>query len=117
MADLVAVPVDGEGDGRVVVFETDAALLPTGAVPPGVESVAGQDGGIARAKVSLEEALAQVRPALTQVARTVREMEPDETLITFGLKVGGSGTVIVAKGTAEVNFAVTLRWTRAPGTT
>ncbi|KUL38856.1 hypothetical protein ADL22_16510 [Streptomyces sp. NRRL F-4489] len=110
MAELVAVPVDGEGNGEVVVFETDAEPAETER-----EDFAGQEGDIARAKVTLEEALAHVRPALAKVAQTVRELDPDDTQITFGLKVGGSGTVIVAKGTTEVNFAVTLRWGKSPG--
>jgi hypothetical protein len=30
--------------------------------------------------------------------------------VQFGLKVGGETGVIVAKGTAEANFTITLAW-------
>jgi hypothetical protein len=35
---------------------------------------------------------------------------PDECGVEFGLKLGGETGVIVAKGTAEVNFVITLTW-------
>lgn len=105
MNELIAVTLDD--DDAAVVFETESELIGSD-----LELAAGDAGVVARARVSLEEALSQVRPALSQVVDTVREMKPDEAEITFGLKVGGDTTVIIAKGTAEVNFAVKLKWVR-----
>ncbi|GAA2749589.1 CU044_2847 family protein [Kitasatospora cinereorecta] len=94
----------GDGSGSVAVFEVDGHL-----VGSDLQMAAG--GGVtARARVSLEEALDQVRPALTRVVQTVRSLGPDEVELEFGLKVGGDTSVIIAKGTTEVNFAVRLKW-------
>ncbi|QHF92677.1 hypothetical protein DEH18_00740 [Streptomyces sp. NHF165] len=106
MTELISVPME-EGETSAVIFEVDSDLL-----GDDLDLASGQGGVIARARVSLDEALAQVRPALTRVVETVRHVAPDETEIEFGLKVGGDTTVIIAKGTAEVNFAVRLKWTK-----
>jgi hypothetical protein len=107
MTELVAVPVDDDGK-PVVVFETDTEL-----VGGDLELASGDSGPVARARASLDEALGQVRPALVRVVQTVRELGPDEVEVEFGLKVGGETTVIIAKGTTDVNFAVRLKWNRA----
>ncbi|MFK4110879.1 CU044_2847 family protein [Streptomyces sp. NPDC002176] len=104
MADLVMMTVtDDEGS---VVFEAETDLA-----APDLE-LAADDGVVRRAETSLRDALARVRPALVQVSETVRAMRPDEAEIQFGLKIGGESGVVVAKGTAEVNFAVRVLWKR-----
>ncbi|WP_171114591.1 MULTISPECIES: CU044_2847 family protein [Streptomyces] len=104
MAELVMMTVtDGEGSA---VFEVESDLVGSDL------ELAADDGVVRRAQTSLHEALARVRPALVQVSQTVRALEPDETEIQFGLKIGGETGVIVAKGTAEVNFAVRVVWKR-----
>lgn len=105
MAQLITIEV-GDGEDGTAVFEVDDDLLPV--EPEGFpgESVA------ARARVSLQEALDQLGPALAKVFDTLRRLGPEEAAVDFGLKVGGEGGVVVAKGTAEVNFAVHLVWRR-----
>ncbi|MEV7993257.1 CU044_2847 family protein [Streptomyces sp. NPDC086077] len=94
---------DGEGNA---VFEVETDLAGSDL------DLAADDGVVRRAETSLREALARVRPALAQVSQTVRALEPDETEIQFGLKISGESGVIIAKGTAEVNFAVRVVWKR-----
>jgi hypothetical protein len=48
------------------------------------------------------------------VSEWVRARSPDECGVEFGLKLGGETGVIVAKGTAEVNFLVKLTWRKNP---
>ncbi|GAB7188674.1 hypothetical protein ATKI12_8505 [Kitasatospora sp. Ki12] len=107
MEQLLAVEL-GDSVGSVAVFEVDSR--PAGS---DLELAAAGSGVVARAKVTLDEALEQVRPALASVVRTVRSLSPDEVELEFGLKVGGDTSVIIAKGTAEVNFAVRLRWSQS----
>ncbi|GAA3114225.1 CU044_2847 family protein [Streptomyces rectiviolaceus] len=102
MAELVMAL--GDGDEEMAVFEVDAEQLGTDL------GLAAGDGVVGRAQTTLQEALDGVRPALAQVAETIRELKPDETEIQFGLKMGGETGVIIAKGTAEVNFAVRMVW-------
>ncbi|NEA58339.1 hypothetical protein G3I60_30345 [Streptomyces sp. SID13666] len=105
MEHLYAIPLEN-GAGETAVFEVASDVTSSD-----LELAAGGDL-VARAKVSLQEALDQVKPALSKVADMVRELRPQEAEIEFGLKMGGETGVVIAKGTAEVNFAVRLVWTR-----
>jgi hypothetical protein len=106
VAYLLGAPVSGEGHD-VVVFEVDRSEVSEDLVlaSPDLDKVAD------RARVTLEEALAGLKPSLQKVARLLKEMSPNETVLEFGLKIGGETGIIIAKGTAEVNFTVRMTWT------
>ncbi|CAL9314557.1 MULTISPECIES: CU044_2847 family protein [unclassified Streptomyces] len=105
MAQLITIDV-GDGEDGTAVFEVDDDLLP-------VEPEGFPGGSVAaRAQVSLQEALDQLGPALAKIFDTLRRLGPEEAAVDFGLKVGGEAGVVVAKGMAEVNFAVHLVWRR-----
>jgi Trypsin-co-occurring domain 1 len=99
------MPVDSDGTDLLVVEVDDAQ-------EGGLVLAAAPDlsGGIARAQVTLEEALNKLKPSLRKVAHLLKELSPDEAEVEFGLKIGGETGVIVAKGTAEVNFVVRMTW-------
>ncbi|MFB7106702.1 CU044_2847 family protein [Streptomyces hydrogenans] len=103
---LFTMALDAEGSDTAV-FEVDGEFGGSD-----LELAAGGDV-VARARVSLSEALDQVRPVLARVVETTRDLGPEEVEIQFGLKMGGETGVIIAKGTAEVNFAVRLVWHRS----
>lgn len=65
---------------------------------------------IARARRTLEEALDEVGPGIRAVAEWVEQVGPQEYTVEFGLKLGGQTTVLVASGSAEVNFVIKLTW-------
>jgi Trypsin-co-occurring domain 1 len=99
---LLSMPVDA---GGVLVVEVDA--------PPGTDDslgLASTDGLTSRATVSLENALDQLEPTITALQQRLRRAAPDELHVEFGLKLGGETGVIVAKGTVEVNFLVSMTW-------
>lgn len=105
MSYLLGVPV-GDGADDVVVFEVDPSEVPEDLVLASVEP-----GKVAaRARTTLEDALADLKPSLAKVVHVLREIAPDETTVEFGLKMGGETGMIIAKGTAEVNFKVTMSW-------
>ncbi|WP_410582709.1 CU044_2847 family protein [Amycolatopsis sp. lyj-108] len=106
MTKLVEFPV-GEDTKALVTFEVDADELSDDLVLASRDSTA----VFGRAQTSLEAALNQVKPSLVKVAALVKELAPSETKLEFGLKMGGETGVIVAKGTAEANFKLTLVWT------
>ena len=58
----------------------------------------------------MEQLLEKITPTVHAVSEWVRARSPDECGVEFGLKLGGETGVIVAKGTAEVNFLVKLTW-------
>ncbi|MEV7372993.1 CU044_2847 family protein [Streptomyces sp. NPDC090301] len=103
---LFTMALDAEG-GDTAVFEVDGDFGGSD-----LELAAGGDV-VGRARVSLSQALDQVRPVLARVVETTRDLGPEEVEIEFGLKMGGETGVIIAKGTAEVNFAIRLVWHRS----
>lgn len=105
MAYLLGLPVYAEGH-EVLVVEVDHDEVPDGLV-----LASDEPGKVAdRARVSLEEALEKLKPPLGKVVHLFKEMSPDETAVEFGLKIGGETGVIIARGTAEVNFIVRMSW-------
>ena len=42
-------------------------------------------------------------------------MSADEVAVEFGIVLGAETGAVIAKGTAEVHFTVTLSWKREPG--
>ena len=100
MSSLIEVPFD---DGGYVVVEMDDSAV--GVVKAGrTAEVAG------RAAQTLDSALESVAPTARAVLAKVREARPQEVTVEFGVKMGGETGVIIAKGTAEVNFKVTMFW-------
>lgn len=97
----------GLADGdNVLVFEVDRSEVSDDLV-----LASDAPGKVAdRARVTLEDALAKLKPSLSKVVHLLKEMSPDETVVEFGLKVGGETGVIIAKGTVEANFSVRLSW-------
>ena len=109
MAYVLGVPVEPNSDDLLEV-EVDSRDVSEGLV-----LAAPEPGKIAaRAQMSLEESLAKLKPSLLKIARLLRELSPEETEVEFGLKLGGETGVIVAKGTAEVNFTVRMTWRANP---
>lgn len=105
MTYLLGMPVETDGDD-MLVFEVDridvADDLVLASPEPGKVA--------ARAQVSLEEALGKLKPSLAKILHLLKELSPDQTEVEFGLKMGGETGVIIAKGTAEVNFTVRMSW-------
>jgi len=105
MAYLMEVPI-GDGSGEAVIVEVEPREIPDDLVLAGPERAK----LAAKAGESLQAGLNQIKPALDAVVKWVREAQPDEFAVEFGLKLGGETSVIIAKGTAEVNFVVKLKW-------
>lgn len=104
MAELLEVPVQGED---VLLVEVDREQLPAG---DGLVLASNAEGVVGRAAVTLEEAFDHLTPALTVVAERLRTVTPHAMTVEFGIKLGGETGIILAKGTAEVNFKVSLAW-------
>ena len=110
MAHLLGVPVEADRED-ILVFEVEPGEISEGLVL--ASPVAGQV--TARAEVTLAQALEKLKPSLQKLVRLLKELAPDEAAVDFGLKIGGETGVIVAKGTAEVNFAIHISWRAQAG--
>lgn len=107
---LLSLPLE-PGSEHSLVVEVDS-----GEVPGELVLASSNSGEVAaKAKESLEDALASLKPALRKVTGLVAELSPERAEVEFGLKVGGETGLIVAKGTAEVNFKVTMTWEKRQG--
>jgi hypothetical protein len=103
---LVEVPLN-DGENRIVV-EVDPRDLPQDL------TLATRERGkiVTKAPKTLESALEDIQPGLEAVVNRIRAIAnvPDEATVEFGLKLGGQTGIVVARGTAEVNFVVKLTW-------
>jgi hypothetical protein len=102
---LLGLP-DGED---MLVFEVDRTEVSDDLVL----ASAGSELVADRARVTLDDALGKLKPSLQKVVHALRAMSPDEASVEFGLKIGGGTGLIIARGTAEVNFIVRMSWRRA----
>ena len=89
------------GDGVEVSFEVEPV---EGFDPVGVDEVVG------KVRDAIEPAILAAR----DVVARVQQLSPHEVQVKFGIKATGTMNWIVAKGTGEGNFEVTLAW--RPGT-
>jgi hypothetical protein len=67
-----------------------------------------------KAQQTFEAALERVKPVASAIMTKVRSLnEPaDEVEVKFGLKMSAELGAIVASGTAEANYEITLKWKR-----
>lgn len=105
MGYLLGLPVDPASD-ELLVFEVDRNEIPDDLVLASPEP--GQV--VAKADVTLDQALARLKPSLRKVMDVLKDLGPNEAEVEFGLKIGGETGVVIAKGTAEVNFAIRMSW-------
>jgi DNA-directed RNA polymerase specialized sigma24 family protein len=105
---LLAVPLGDDSDD-VVVFQVDRQEVPSGLVLASDDTSKMSD----RARVTLEDALTNLKPSLRKVVEMLKDLSPDETTVDFGLSIGGEYGMVIAKGTAEVNFAIHMTWKSA----
>ncbi len=86
-------------DGTVVRFELDAD---GGFRPAGADEVVGK----------LRDAAAPVVAGAKALLDAVRDVDPDEVAVKFGVKVSGAANWLIAKAATEGNFEITLAWKR-----
>ncbi|WP_230396200.1 CU044_2847 family protein [Streptomyces blattellae] len=92
-------------DGQIVLLEV------AGDGPAGVQRVS-RGGVVAGAAETLQQALGRVRPALGAVVDDARSLArpPAEVTVEFGITLSAEAGVVVAKGSTEAHFTVTMRW-------
>jgi hypothetical protein len=106
MPELIRVPLES---GEFIIAEADKFDI------PGEEVVlAAPEAGkvIAQMPNKLEDGLRAIRPAVGELMEALKGAGPETISVEFGVKIGGETGVILAKGTAEVNFKVIMEWKR-----
>jgi hypothetical protein len=57
----------------------------------------------------------QIKPGLEVVLARLKELAVDEVRVEFGVILGAEAGAVIAKGSAEAHFAVTLAWKKPGG--
>jgi hypothetical protein len=91
-------------EGKSVVIEieeTDEELVP-----------ASLGDKIAKAQQNFDQALETIGPIAGKLLTHLKEIPktPDQIAIEFGLKLGFNAGVVIASGSSEANFKVSLTW-------
>jgi hypothetical protein len=107
MAELIRVPLES---GDCVVAEVDKFDVPENEV---VLAAPGPGKAIAQISNKLEASLRTIRPVVAGLVEALKDSGPETINVEFGVKIGGETGVILAKGTADVNFKVALEWKRS----
>jgi hypothetical protein len=108
VAILVQVPVEDDKGSGLVLFEADP-----GDIAGGLTLASPAPGkAAASATRSLSASLEQLEPVLRTVKDKLAASAPEHFTVEFGVKLGGETGIILAKGTAEVNLKITMRWER-----
>jgi hypothetical protein len=96
------------GHGESLLVEANDELL------LGVDRVGRRDeSGVIEASARLQDAVAQVKPAIASVLSSLRDLAPAEHGIEFGIKLTAEAGVVIAKTAVEGHFVVTMKWSKS----
>ena len=105
MGYLLDLPVGRDG-ADILVFEVDRSEVSDDLV-----LASGDPGRRANhARVTREQAVALLKQSLLKVVHLLKGLSHYETVVEFGLKIGGETGLIIARETADVNFTVRMSW-------
>ena len=109
MDQLIEFPLEG-GGSIVVAAPVEGLPVTRGGVTRGL----GPSELLSRADQTLETAFGRVQPAAEALLKQLLSLAdaPDSVEIEFGLTLSASIGAVIAKGSSEANFRVTLRWDR-----
>lgn len=76
----------------------------------------GVEKNVKKAVKSLDESLSKLNYISSKIINNIKDSKaskiPDVVNVEFGIKLGGEADFIVAKGSAEANFKVSLTWNK-----
>jgi hypothetical protein len=100
MERLVRFPLEGGGSVIVQVDEQRSGPVPSA-----------NPGEIAtKAKMTFEQAAAQLRPIAKTLLEEVKDLGPHDVEIELGISFSAEAGVVLAKTSVEGNCKVTLTW-------
>lgn len=105
MKRLIEFPLE---DGTTMLVEIDEPDQ------GGLVKASRSDDVITKAQQTLEKSLEKVKPAAQLVIQKLRELHetPDEVQVSFGLKLSAEAGAVLASGSVEANYTVTLKWAK-----
>jgi len=76
----------------------------------GIQRVARDERGVARAAADLDKALDSVLPAAGRLFEKLETLKPSSAALEFGIKLSAEAGALIAKTAGEAHFNVTLSW-------
>lgn len=75
------------------------------------------DEVVQQAKQTLGKALASIKPVANAIIKKVQDLNKpaDAVEVKFGIKMNGKLGAVIASGSAEVNYEITLKWNKTEG--
>ena len=75
------------------------------------------DEVVQQAKQTLGKALASIKPVANAIIKKVQDLNQpaDAVEVKFGIKMNGKLGAVIASGSAEVNYEITLKWNKTGG--
>lgn len=67
---------------------------------------------VEQATMTFNQVLGQLTSLSSSLMNALREVAPDKVDVEFGVKLSATSGVIVASGTGEAAFKITLKWER-----
>jgi Trypsin-co-occurring domain 1 len=104
MERLVRFPLESGGGVIIQVDERQSGPVP--AASPGEIA--------AKAKMTFEQALSQLRPIAKALLEEVKDLGPQKVEIELGIAFSAEAGVVLAKTSAEGSCKVTLSWQKSP---
>jgi hypothetical protein len=103
---IVEFPLE---NGNSILVEVDQPGLTN-------DRISRRDVIVEKAHQTFESALEKVKPVANIILTQVRSLsEPaDEVEVKFGIKVSAELGAIIASGSGEVNYEITLKWKQEP---
>lgn len=102
MAELVRFEV---APGRDVLVETDE-------VDEGLVPVKRNYDGFVEAGSAFTEHISSIRDAVRDALKELREINPDEVTVSFGIKFTAEAGAVIAKTSVEGTLGVEMAWHR-----
>lgn len=104
MKRIVEFPLEN-GDSILVEMDEPAVIN---------DRISRRDQMVKKADQTFESALEKVQPIANVILTKVRSLHQpaDEVEVKFGIKVSAELGAIIASGSSEVNYEITLKWKR-----
>jgi hypothetical protein len=104
--------------GQLLRFELDgggSVLVEVADDEPGIEQAARVDELVVKARISLEDALDQVRAVANAAVTRLQDLaeQPQQIQVEFGIRLNAEAGAVIARTQAEGHLQVTLTWTRS----
>ena len=116
MTKLVKFQLDDDDESFVYV-EVDEKLPVSSNEDEDEELIGIGDEVAQQAKQTLGKALSSIKPVANAIIEKVQDLNQpaDAVEVKFGIKMSGELGAVIASGSAEVNYEITLKWNKTEG--